>query len=387
MIGRRISVALIAVAAVSVTSALVSPATATPTATVHGRGGGLDGGTRAAIDKIVEQSVGTGGSPGMAVAVSTPEGSYRQAYGVANVATGAPFRLTDHVRIASITKTFTATVILQMVDRKMIRLDDRLGSYVSGVPNGDVITIRQVLAMSAGIYDYTSDAEFDRDLAANPLLRFSTADFFAVLHRHPPAYAPGTMTVYSDSNYYLLSLVAQKITGQSLGTLIERWILNPLRMCHTVYPTRPNMPRPFAHGYLPAEGSAPRQDVTRTRPELSYGAGAMISTVDDLTIWARALARGTLLSRRTQAERLRFAPLSGVTSPLSIGYGLGVFEIQGFIGHNGAILGYSSAMFYRPDKDATIVVIGNQSTNSTTPTTTVFVEIAKQLYPDLFPRL
>ncbi|MEP6852252.1 MAG: hypothetical protein ABJA87_06285 [bacterium] len=102
-------------------------------------------------------------------------------------------------------------------------------------------------------------------------------------------------------------------------------------------------------------------------------------------IWARALARGTLLSPRTQAERLRFAPLDGVTSPLSIGYGLGVFEIQGFIGHYGAILGHSSAMFYEPVEDATIVVVGNQSTNSTTATTTVFVAIAKQLYPALFP--
>ncbi len=144
------------------------------------------------------------------------------------------------------------------------------------------------------------------------------------------------------------------------------------------------MPAPYAHGYLP--GPPPLQEVSRVRPELSLGAGAMVSTVGDMATWARALAKGTLVSRATQAQRLRIAPLSGVTSPLTIGYGLGIFEIQGYLGHNGAILGYSSATFHRPDIDTTITVVGNRSTNVTTDTTTVFVAVAKTLDPDLFPK-
>jgi D-alanyl-D-alanine carboxypeptidase len=298
------------------------------------------------------------------------------------VRTNAPMRAADHVRIASITKTFTATVILQMVDKGMLRLDDKLGRYIHGVPNGDRITLRQVLGLSAGIYDFTSDEKFTADLAVNPLMHFTTADFFAILHRHPPAYAPGTKTVYSDSNYFLLTLLAEKVTGRPLGDLIHRWDLDPLRLSGTSYPTTPAVPQPAAVGYLPGD---PIKDVS-IRPEVSRGAGAMISTVDDLAAWARALAKGTLLSRTAQAERLRFKPLTGVQSPLTIGYGLGTFEIQGYIGHNGAIVGYSSAAFYRPDIDTTIAIVGNRSSNFSTPTTTVFVAIAKTLNPDLFPK-
>ena len=120
-------------------------------------------------------------------------------------------------------------------------------------------------------------------------------------------------------------------------------------------------------------------------------AGAGEHRGDDLGVEHRAAvgdrpAKGTLLSRTTQAERLTFKPLTGVQSPLTIGYGLGAFEIQGYIGHNGAIVGYSSAAFYRPDIDTTIAVVGNRSSNFSTPTTTVFVAIAKTLNSDLFPK-
>lgn len=381
MTRRRVPVFLAMAAAVSMGLGLLAPGAAS----AGPAGRHLPAATTAAIDAIVAKNVGPALSPGMAVGVATPQGTYLTAYGTKNLATDAPFSLDDHVRIASITKTFTATVILQMVDRKLIKLDDRLSTYVGGVPNGDIITIRQVLAMSAGIYDYTGDEQFTKDLAADPQLNFSARDLFAILHRHDPPYAPGTKTIYSDSNYYLLTLVAEKVTGKPLGTLVQKWIAGPLGMRDTSYPTTTAMPRPYARGYLPPDGTGPRVEISRVRPGLSEGAGAMISTVGDLMIWSKALAKGTLLSKKTQKERLTFAPLDGVTSPLSIGYGLGTFEIQGFIGHNGAILGYSSVMFYRPDKDTTIVAVGNESTNFTTRTTGVFVDIAELLYPDLFP--
>jgi D-alanyl-D-alanine carboxypeptidase len=358
--------------------ALLSPATAAAGTPCRS----LDPATTAAVDAVVEANVGPEASPGMSISISTPRGCYARSYGVRDLRTNAPLRPADHVRIASITKTFTATVILQMADRRMLRLDDRLSRYVAGVPNGDRITLRQVLAMNAGIYDYTSDAGFTADLAADPLLRFSETDFFAILHRHPPAYEPGAKTIYSDSNYYLLTLVAEKVGGRPLGDLIQRWITRPLGMRDTSYPATPDMPRPFARGYLPG---TPVVEVSRIRPEISRGAGAMISTVGDMAIWARALADGTLLSPRMQAERLAIAPLTGITSPLTVGYGLGIFEIQGYIGHNGAILGYSSATFYRPDIDTAITVVGNRSDNFSTATTTVFVDVARQLNPDLFP--
>ena len=110
----------------------------------------------------------------------------------------------------------------------------------------------------------------------------------------------------------------------------------------------------------------------------------MISTLDDLTTYAKELADGTILERRTQRERLDFVDTK-LSPVLTTGYGLGIFDVQGFIGHDGAIYGYSTAMFHLPEKDATIVVVGNQSTNFTTPSLDAFIRIAQLLFPGRFP--
>ena len=143
--------------------------------------------------------------PGVAVGVWVPgRGSYVRAFGIGDRATGAPVRVGDHLRIASITKTFTATAALQLVDQGRLSLDDRLSTFVGGVPNGDRITVRQLLDMTAGVYDYTADEAFGKRFYANPRLPFGPRQFFAILRRHRPAFAPGAGAMYSDSNYYLL---------------------------------------------------------------------------------------------------------------------------------------------------------------------------------------
>jgi D-alanyl-D-alanine carboxypeptidase len=111
----------------------------------------------------------------------------------------------------------------------------------------------------------------------------------------------------------------------------------------------------------------------------------MISTLGDLKLWAKALATGTLLTRATQGQRLRTVPLGGVPGKISLRYGLGILKINGFLGHNGAILGYGSAMFYLPRAHATFVVEGNNNNLSSTVPTDVFVQLADYLFPRQFP--
>jgi D-alanyl-D-alanine carboxypeptidase len=323
--------------------------------------------------------------PGAVVGVWAPgRGSYVRAFGIGNRTTGRPAHATDHVRIASITKTFAATAILQLVDRDKLSLDDHLSEYVPGVANGDSITIRQLLNMTAGVYDYTADDAFAEAFYADPTMPFTDDDFFAILGRHAPAFAPGTAAQYSDSNYYLLGLILEKVTGRPAGTVIRDQILRPLDLDDTSYPTGESLPEPFAHGYFGGLNlTDPLSDATHINPAAASTAGAMESTLRDLRTWAKALATGELLSRKLQAERLEIVPFPN-PGPVSVGYGLGIFKIDNLLGHNGAVIGYSSAMFYLPSKEATIVVWGNNSTNSTTPATTIAFEIAETLFPKAF---
>src|SRR5205807_1355372 len=147
------------------------------------------------------------GVQGMSVGIWVPgRGRYVRTFGAADVATGRPVTLADHFRIASITKTFTATVILQLADQKRLSLSDHLSRFVKGIRYGSRITIKELLGMRSGIYDYTSDPAFLKAYTKNPDMRFTTRDFLRIVRRHPPLFRPGTQTAYDDSNYFLLGL-------------------------------------------------------------------------------------------------------------------------------------------------------------------------------------
>jgi D-alanyl-D-alanine carboxypeptidase len=346
--------------------------------------GQLSPATRAEIDSIMADTMTTANIPGMSVLVRIPgRGSYVQTYGVADTATGRPFRRTDHVRIASITKTFTGTLILRLVDRGQLSLDDHLSRYVKGIDNGRQITIRQMLNMTSGIFSYTEDEQFGKDFDANPAEPFPPSAAIAIIKAHDPDFAPGNGWHYSDSNYLLLGVIAEKVTGRPIDRLMQDLVLDPIGLSHTSYPTTPAIPRPHPVGYV-AQPEGSLRDVTAVNPAVAAGAGAMISTLDDLATFAKALAEGSILSAATQRERLQLVN-THLSPILKTGYGLGIFGINGFLGHDGAIYGFSTAMFHLPEKDATIVVVGNQSTNFTTPALGAFLRIGQLLFPSRFP--
>lgn len=348
----------------------------------------FDSATSGAIDKIVQDRMAAGPVPGMAVGVWIPgRGTFVRAYGTSNIATGARFLVRDHVRIASITKTFTATEILRLVDRKRLTLDDHLDKYVGGVPYGDQITVRELLNMTSGVFDYTSDAAFAAAFDKDPLMAFSPKDALAIINKpgNHPAFLPGApnMWQYSDTNYVLLQLIVESITHRPLHDVIEDDLISRADLEHTSYPTTPRIPRPFSHGYLSTTSGL--RDVTALNPAAGGGAGAMIATLDDLSVWARVVATGTLLRPETQRARLQFVD-THLPGPVKTSYGLGILNFQGFLGHNGAIYGFNTEMFYLPQTRATIVVVSNESNNVDGQATIAFYLIAKLLYPGLFSR-
>jgi D-alanyl-D-alanine carboxypeptidase len=332
---------------------------------------------------IVETALAESYTPGALVGVWFPgRGTWTMAAGIGDLATAAPMRLDDHFRIASTTKTFTATVVLQLVEEGRLSLDDRLGRFITGIPNGDEITIRQLLGMSAGIYNFIHDPLIAVDYVADPLLPFTPERVVEIVRAHGEAdFPPDAEVVYSDTNYVLLGLIVEQVTGRSVAAEITDRIFLPLGLTGTSYPATPEMPAPYAHGYLAEQPGDPLRDVTRSTPAVPAAAGAIISTVADLKTWAEALATGALLGPSLQAERLAFRPFS--QWPLS--YGLGILEGYGFLGHSGGIFGYSSWMLYDPATQATLVMMTNRASTEGGTVNPILDGILHLLFPGRLP--
>lgn len=339
-----------------------------------------------AFEAIVDSSLASTATPGALVGIWYPgRGTWLRAAGIGDVTTAMPMSLDDHVRIASNTKTFVATVILQMVDEGTLALDDRLEESIPGVPNGTEITLRQVLNMTAGIYDFVSDPVIMEGYSADPLLDFSPEDALEIVLGSTPDFAPGERVQYSNSNYILLGMIAEQVSGQSIESLIQTRILDPLDLTGTSFPTTSDMPSPYTRGYDEGDPGDALRDVTISNPSVPWASGAMISTLTDLGTWARALAEGSLLSPDMQRERLQFGPIE--TSPLSVGYGLGILSINGMLGHNGGILGYSSWVVHDPETGASIVVVTNRGGTEGGTADPIFIQIASYLFPEKFAAL
>lgn len=337
---------------------------------------------RAFVDGAVAGVMQEDRLPGLMLKITGPAGSYSKAYGVADIATNRPLALNDEVRIASITKSFTATAVLQLVQHGTLSLNDRLADFFKGIPYGRKITLRQILAMRSGVWELTADPAFLKAFTANPLLpSWRPTRILKLLRTHKPQFRPGARTLYTDTNYILLGLIMEKATGMSARGLITRNVIKRLGLKHTYFPVKPGLRSPFSHGYYAGEDNMGElRDYTRVNPNVPWTGGGMVSTVGDLQKWGKALAAGTLLSKRLQRARLHFGEFPNSGGPFA-GYGLGILKIGDWIGHDGAIFGFSTATFYEPKSGAQIVVATNLSTNSSTPSVDAFAAIAKHFYP------
>jgi D-alanyl-D-alanine carboxypeptidase len=369
----------VALAATGLIAIGASPAAAAPAATT---GGSLPPAKTQAIDEVVEKVMASERVPGVNLAVRAPNTSYRRSYGVADLATGAPMARKYTVRMASISKTFTGIAVLRLVDQGRLRLSDKLADYVKGVDNGKQITIRQLLGMTGGIYDFTRDEQFNAAFSANPLYPgWKPRDVLPILERHQPDFRPGKIVSYSDSNYVLLGLIIEKITGKPVKRTINR-LSRRAGLRHTASPTVARLRVPFAHGYYAGDmGDQPLADYTLVNPDVAWTAGNMTTTIGDLQRWAVELGTGKLISKRLFRAQRRFRPIANPGGP-KVGYGLGLFRIDDWIGHNGAIYGFNTVMFYLPGKRASIVISANKSTNFSAETLDMFLPIAKSLYPN-----
>jgi D-alanyl-D-alanine carboxypeptidase len=343
----------------------------------------FDQDTQEYIQRVVNGTMSDSRIPGAVVGIWVPEqGTFVEAFGQADIEIGQPMETSNKVRIASITKTFVATVILQLVDEGVLGLDETIEKYLPQVPNGSGITIRELLNHSSGIYDYEDD-EFIKSVVNNPLRAWAPEELLQLGISKPPYFPPGSGFHYSNTNYIALGMIIEKTTGKRLGDEIRERIIEPLGLANTEFPSGPEMTGQYAHGYTDITTPGLLTDITVIDMSWDWAAGAMISNLDDLQVWAEALATGQLISKKMHEESMNWVEMPdfpGVTY-----YGLGITDIAGFVGHSGLDPGYNSAMYYLPDQDATIIVIFNYC-GFTDMADLVFTRIAKKLFSGMpFP--
>ncbi|MFD9077904.1 serine hydrolase domain-containing protein [Streptomyces erythrochromogenes] len=332
------------------------------------------------LDTAIRKVMTEAKVPGVIVALSAPgKGTYVRSFGVADKSTGMPMSPGLNTRIGSETKTFTVTALLQLVDEGKVALDDPIGTYVDGVPNGDRITLRELAGMRSGLFNYSADEDFGKAFLADPSRPFTPQQLLAYSFKHPVLFEPDAKFDYSNTNLILLGLVVEKVTGQRLDDYINREVVAAAGLKHTLFPVGAEFPAPHAQGYTDQTLSGKTANATDWNPSWGWAAGAMISNLSDLRSWAKTVATGTLLKPATQAERLKVVP-----SLPGAGYGLGIFNVQGWIGHNGSLPGYQSLTVYLPGPQATLVVLLNTDTDyrGSEPSTLFGQAITRIVTPD-----
>lgn len=269
---------------------------------------------------------------------------------------GAPMKPNLYMRIGSETKTFTATAVLQLVEAGKVRLDDPISKYVDGVPNGGKITVRELAEMRSGLVNFDENKTWVGEFLENPEREWKPSELLAASYALPPRFAPGEDFEYSNTNYILLGLLVEAVSGEPVGAYIRRHVLAPLHLNHTLFPRGTEFPKPRADGYTVQTANGEVADSSGWSSSWAWSAGAMISNLHDLRIWAKAVATGTLLKPAIQRQRERFIPIPGLKPAR---YGLGLFEVNGWIGHDGEVPGYESLTVYLPSREATMVILAN----------------------------
>jgi D-alanyl-D-alanine carboxypeptidase len=310
----------------------------------------------AKLDAAVRAALPQTAAPGVIVGVVTPAGTWKAAYGKADPVKGTPMIVDMHTRIGSVTKTFTGTAIMQLAEAKKLSLDDKIQKYVPGIPNGDRITLRQLANMTSGLASYTQSSKFTDVLFSKPQTTWTPKQLVAIGVAESPLYEPGASFNYSNTNTILLGMVIEKVTGKPVGQVLKEQIFDPLKLRNTSWPgDSTDMPTPYAQGFT-LQGDFAKPDApsnaTHWNPSWGWTAGEMISALDDLLVYARALGTGHgLLGAAAQTERLTF--------PAAGGYGIGVGCSDGWVGHTGELPGYNTTVYYKTGADIAVVVQTN----------------------------
>ncbi len=272
---------------------------------------------------------------------------YQKAVGFRDVERGTRPDADTKYRIGSITKTYTATMIMQLVDEDKLSLSTSLADFYPQIPQSESITIEHLLRHQSGLYNFTNAPDYP-DWMTEPL---SKEDLLQIFYEDDPQFEPGAQTSYSNTNYVLLQFILEDITGQSYANLLQNRIAKPLNLEHTHYGDgiEPAKNEAFSYQYQEEQWRSARE----TALSIPGGAGAIVSTTSEMITFIRALFDGKLVSQQS---------LDKMTST-GQGFGIGLakvpFHDRYAFGHNGGIDGFQSHLSYFPEEDVTIAITTN----------------------------
>ena len=316
------------------------------------------------LDQVLQQTLEQYRIPGQSATIVFPDGSrWNGAAGVSDVASETPVTPDTTFVSGSITKTFVAATIMQLQEEGLLSIDDPLSDYLPDYPNAENITLRQLLSHMSGLFNYFLHPEYNSTVFNNPDHHWTPQEVLDSFVLDPKA-EPGARYYYSNTNFLLLGLVVEAVTGQQLGEVLHERFLDTLGMSDT-----------YVQGYEePAPGSAlgclqkpngPEclDDGSNYRPTLSagtvaWGAGDIISTASNLADWVGSLYGGDVLAPESVAEMTDYIDRGNDS------YGLGTRTRMSAghraFGHTGSLRGFDAAMWHYPDIDTSIVVLTNR---------------------------
>lgn len=300
-------------------------------------------------------------APGVAAAVRLPDGS--QWIGTAGTKTvgkfaqeiqpGTPFA------VASLTKTFVAALMLKLNEEHVLRLSDPISKWLPNYPRANRITVKMLLSHRSGIFDYFAHPRYEARVFGRPAHKWSVRE---ILKLSGPRYcAPGRCYRYSNTNYVLLGRIAYMVTGKSIAQNIRERFLEPLELSDTFFQGQEVIRKFPAKGYWARRrGHVGFADASLMRPNTSgatvaNAAGALLSSVRDISDWQDALLGGEVLSPWSLRLMTRFQPGNGY------GLGMRVARLDGIrgVGHGGSLRGFVSIMYRLPDEDLDVVILTN----------------------------
>jgi D-alanyl-D-alanine carboxypeptidase len=324
--------------------------------------------------------------PGAMVVLRTPQGNFNAAFGTTELGAQTSPDAITHFRIASNTKTMTAALIVLLAQDGKLKFTDPVSAYVPDVPNGENITVAELLKMRSGLYGYTADPALAAAMDADPGKAWTTREVLDIAFRHPPQFAPDASYEYSNTNYALLGLVAEKVGGRPLAQQFQERLFGPVGLTHTSLPAADDisMPAPYSHGYMyggslyaladdpyPADMQAAAQagtlqpiDYTNQNSSYASAAGGAISTAEDLVTWMKALVSGKVFNADYHQQWLTSLQAEDPGAPDGQKYGYGI-SYQRFgpkaamFYHGGELPGFNSFMGYDPDNDVALVIWTN----------------------------
>jgi CubicO group peptidase (beta-lactamase class C family) len=314
-------------------------------------------------DKLLS-SVYPAGQPGAAVLVQKDgQAVLRKGYGMANLELGVPVTPENVFEIGSITKQFTAAAILLLQERGQLRVEDPITKYLPDYPtHGQTITIENLLTHTSGIPSYTGLPEWYPHIRED----MKPADLVALFKDKPLEFTPGEQWAYDNSGFFLLGMIVEKVSGKTYEQFVEEEIFRKLGMTHSRYGHSEEIVPLRASGYSKDDqGFRNTAFISMTQP---YAAGALMSTVDDLAVWARALQGETLLKKDSLDRMLTAHRLpSGVST--QYGYGIGVLDFRGtrVLGHGGDINGYTANVTWAPEERLFVAILSNNDASDPRP--------------------